>query len=315
MLISHYIKLFIILFLFIINIYLIIIHEPIGINNNSSLPNASNAGERGLESGFGNRNIRNILIGLGTLGANLSAYITIKNEFKEQKIDRLGKARDDILNHIENDKNQYEIIREKVSTVRDELIKLHIERTKIYAQNDRLSVLEQAIKKDISIYKEKSALADTRLSDLINLSDNINRNLENFSTESESIIEIYENDNIDNNNPSSVGDDNNLKESNILNIDLTKMREWFDSLEGIKQLSVGLILGKSVILSALISIIFIFYGNILIEKYNLENNYPRIWKIIQLRQKYQKYYFNLNCLLIFIIVLSELMLGISILSL
>jgi hypothetical protein len=85
------------------------------------------------------------------------------------------------------------------------------------------------------------------------------------------------------------------------------VREWFDTLEGIKQLSVGCcaskrILGKSVILSALISIIFVFYGNIFIEKYNLENKYPRLWKIIQLRQKYQKYYFNLNCFLIFIIV-------------
>jgi len=109
--------------------------------------------------------------------------------------------------------------------------------------------------------------------------------------------------------------DKGVNKSNILNIDLFSMKEWFENLIGIKKIAVCLILGKSVILSALISIIFIFYGNILIEKFDLINKYPKIAKFIELRKKYQKYYFRLYCFLIFIIVITEIIFGIFILLL
>jgi hypothetical protein len=76
-----------------------------------------------------------------------------------------------------------------------------------------------------------------------------------------------------------------------------------------------MILGKSVIFSALISIIFIFYGNILIEKYDLENRYPRLAKLIQLRQKFQKYYFNYYCYLIISIIVIEVAFALAVLTL
>jgi hypothetical protein len=109
--------------------------------------------------------------------------------------------------------------------------------------------------------------------------------------------------------------DKEIKESNIINLDLNSKFEWFESLNGIKKLAVCLILGKSVILSALVSIIFIFYGNILIEKYDLVNKYPKLATIIQLRQKFQKYYFKYYCGLILAIVVSETIFGIAILLL
>jgi len=76
-----------------------------------------------------------------------------------------------------------------------------------------------------------------------------------------------------------------------------------------------LILGKSIILSALVSIIFIFYGNILIEKYDLINRYPKLATIIQLRQKFQKYYFKYYCFLILFVITTEVAFGIAILLL
>jgi hypothetical protein len=310
-----------VLFLFIINIYLIITHNKEDINNVKVLQSVV---------GTGGKNIRNILIAVGALGANLSAFITIKNEIKDQKIGKLEKVREEILKAIEADKKEYGLIQQKMEKVREELNHLQIEKVKIFAHNDRLSILDQAINKDISVFKEKSILPDTRLSELYGLNDNILRNLEKFNKESQSIITLFEKEEIVSSSPNDLSENNsacplsgatqageviskNINNSSIFNFDFTM--EWFESLRGIQKLAVGLILGKSVILSALISIIFIFYGNILIEKYDLENKYPRLSKIIKLRQKYQKYYFKLSCFLIFIIVISELILGFSLLLL
>jgi hypothetical protein len=200
-------------------------------------------------------------------------------------------------------------------------MKLYREKTKHIAQIDRLSVLDQSINKDISIFREKSILPDTRLSELLRVSDNIKRTSVKYNAE---IIYFTENgsnnleiktgkNNITNNELEVIEPTGDIRKSSFFNFDFSI--EWFESLRGIHKLAVCLILGKSVILSALISIIFIFYGNILIEKYDLVNKYPKLAKLIELRQKYQKYYFKFNCLLIFIIVITELLLGFALLLL
>jgi ABC-type multidrug transport system permease subunit len=48
--------------------------------------------------------------------------------------------------------------------------------------------------------------------------------------------------------------------------------------------------GIFVILVTIISIIFIFYGNIILDYLNLEQRYPKIAKFIILRRKFQQYY-------------------------
>jgi len=321
------VKFYFIIFLFFVNMYLIITHN---------IKNYKNT--KVLHSGFGgNKNLKLALIALGTLGANLSSIITIKNEYNDQKIGTLIKQKENIIKAIEKDKIEYELIKQKIELSRGELQKLQMEKTKHFAQNDRLSILDQTIKKDISIFKEKSAYPETRLSELLGLSDNIKLSSDKFKAEVNNIIKDLEasgsdiieekrdlgkgssvseaevaNDNTNNvnqiTNPSIPGD---IKKSMVLSYESSI--EWFNSLIGIKKLAVGLILGKSVILSALISIIFIFYGNILIDKYDLVNKYPKLAKIIELRRKYQKYYFNFYCLLIFLIVINELLVGFALL--
>ena len=90
---------------------------------------------------------------------------------------------------------------------------------------------------------------------------------------------------------------------------------WFEGLNGGKKIAVSMILSKSVVFSALTSIIFIFYGNILIEKYDLENRYPKLAKLIHLRQKFQKYYFNYYCGLTLLVIITEIAFGITMLLL
>jgi len=101
------------------------------------------------------------------------------------------------------------------------------------------------------------------------------------------------------------------KKSSILDFDF----DWFESLSGIKKLAVSLLLLNSVLFSCLLNIIFIFYGNILINKFNLEVRYPKLAKIIHLRQLYTKYYLIINCLLILGIILAQVAFSIAILLL
>src|SRR5947209_4462757 len=73
------------------------------------------------------------------------------------------------------------------------------------------------------------------------------------------------------------------------------------SLEG--QMALCFLILKSFILSSIISIIFIFYGDMLIEKYQLKDKYPSLAKIIELRIKFRRYYLIYNVLFIFVTIL------------
>ena len=70
---------------------------------------------------------------------------------------------------------------------------------------------------------------------------------------------------------------------------------------------IGLLLFSQVIIASAISIIFIFFGEYLIQRFDLENKYPKLAKFIQLRRKFQRYYLILN---IFYIILIGIVLGI-----
>lgn len=54
------------------------------------------------------------------------------------------------------------------------------------------------------------------------------------------------------------------------------------------------LLFSQVILSASISIFFIYYGDVLINRFNLEIKYPKLAKLISLRRKFQQYYLLVN---------------------
>lgn len=88
----------------------------------------------------------------------------------------------------------------------------------------------------------------------------------------------------------------------------------FHSLNGIKQMAVSLLLLKSALFSSFISIIFIFYGDYLINKYNLEVRFPKVANIIKLRKKYTRYYLISNFLFIFIIILAEVVFSLFLLT-
>lgn len=67
------------------------------------------------------------------------------------------------------------------------------------------------------------------------------------------------------------------------------------------------------ILLCLFSLIGVFYGEQLINYFNLEQRYPKLAGIIKLRRKFQQYYFLWNSLIIIVLLLVVISLNVYIL--
>jgi hypothetical protein len=74
-----------------------------------------------------------------------------------------------------------------------------------------------------------------------------------------------------------------------------------NSLDHVHNIAIINLFGIFLIIISLLSIIFIFYGNILLDYLNLEQRYPKIAKIIILRRKFQGYYLWWNIFIIAIV--------------
>lgn len=107
--------------------------------------------------------------------------------------------------------------------------------------------------------------------------------------------------------------DEDIKKSSFFNID--NFEDWFNNLSAIKQLSFSLLVSQGIVLSALTNIIFIHYGNYIISKFNLEQRFPKLKIIIEYRNKFSKFYFINSCFVIVIISLIYISFAISMLSL
>jgi hypothetical protein len=89
--------------------------------------------------------------------------------------------------------------------------------------------------------------------------------------------------------------------------------ENYEKLDFMGKIALGLLLLNYVLISSLISIIFIFYGDYLIKNYQIEVKYPKLAKIISLRRKFQKYYLIMDSLIIISVILIEIIFCIAIL--
>jgi hypothetical protein len=321
-------KISFIFLLFILNIYLII--------TSKKEFNSSDKPVRVLQSGFNIKKLKGFLGTLGSIGGFLSVFITLKNELKNIQIGKLDQlmeavplARVEIRRSIDKDREEHQRLLYSIEDNRDELLKLYGEKTKVIGHNDRILTLHNSIKENVLSFKDKSIDPSAKLSDLGILDQLIKQDTKKFAAEvnyalslvepREDIIPLGVKDSDSSTPLAEAGTSGTIKESNMLNFDilttLSKGIEYFETLNGIKKLAVCLILSKSVIFSALSSIIFIFYGNILIEKYDLTNKYPKLAKLIQLRQKLQNYYFKYYCILILIIIITEITFALAVLFL
>jgi hypothetical protein len=314
-----YLKISFVTFLFIFNIYLIFTHKKEEPTGNKEI----------LQAGFGNKNLKKLIGSLVYIGGFLGTLITLKNELKNIQIGRLDQLmeeeREEIRRSIDQDKVEHQRLLSSVENTREELYKYHVEKAKMLGHNDRLLTLHNSIKDHVVSYHDKSTDPSTKLYELGILDQLIKQDTDKFGQELNSLIlPIGDNTTLGEGSssdpgkgttpsPSITDNTDDLKESCVFNFNIITTMDWFEGLNGIKKLAVSLLISKSVVFSALISIIFVFYGNILIEKYDLENKYPKLAKLIQLRRKFQKYYFNYYCGLILLAVVTEVAFALAVL--
>jgi hypothetical protein len=100
--------------------------------------------------------------------------------------------------------------------------------------------------------------------------------------------------------------DADINESFMFSTITSSLIENYENMDSMSKIALGLLLLNYALISSLISIIFIFYGDYLIKKYKIEVNYPKLAKIISLRRKFQKYYLIVDFLIIISVILSEI---------
>lgn len=86
-------------------------------------------------------------------------------------------------------------------------------------------------------------------------------------------------------------------------LDLKAFNAYLDSLSLIQSAAIFHILISILIIMLLYNIFSVFFGNEIINYFNLDKKYPKLHKFFELRLKFQRYYLILNILAIFIICL------------
>ena len=89
----------------------------------------------------------------------------------------------------------------------------------------------------------------------------------------------------------------------------------FDTFDAISKVAFVMVLTNSLIIWCLLSIILNKYGDYLMDRFNLEERFPKLGLLIRYRRKLTKYYLLSNYLLIILVCITNILLGISILIL
>ena len=119
----------------------------------------------------------------------------------------------------------------------------------------------------------------------------------------------------DGNTPRAIRSPLDNLEKNLIDF-ITDIRDnWYSNLNKLQQLCFSLLVLNGVIFACVVNICLSLFGEYLINRFSLETRYPKLSKLIQLRKTFQNYYLKINLLLIIIIVLSEMLFSIAVISL
>jgi hypothetical protein len=110
-------------------------------------------------------------------------------------------------------------------------------------------------------------------------------------------------------------DDDDIKKSIIFSFNVEKLWNIFETLDGVSKLVCVMMFSSYFISSCVLGLVINLYGNYLLDRFKLEEKYPKLAIFIKYRKTVSKYYILLNLLTILMICSVNFILGISILSL
>lgn len=323
-------KFLFILFLIIINIFVLI--KELEINKFSQYQ------PKYLAAGFLDsaiiRNLKStVAIGFGLCGAISSSIIIYSPEFFKNKDQKEGlEAISEILKENNKILTEIKTMNESwTSTITGIFTQIQSFKTDVGAVNANLQGLTAKNQMLTNQMKNSEELAQTRESEIkileklwteytsLNL-NNTEREIatQKFESQLKKLGEISTNTQT---TLESVKDHSANLSSEIENFEIKKsfigsdLLESFESLNGIKQFAVSLLFLNYGVINAVITIIFIVYGDYLINKFQLETKYPKLASIIVLRKKFQRYYLFLSFFLIILVSLVEILCSLFLLTL
>lgn len=169
---------------------------------------------------------------------------------------------------------------------------------------DKLLADQKELSDIVKVLKEKHDYFIERYSKLDNTANTkeslFNEYKEEFSKEFEKL-----------NKKADQFDKNNFLDNNNISDIVNEFKEFLSTLSFTELCLVVNIFASVFIIGCLISMIFAFYGNYIIEKFNLEKRYPKLSGIIRLRIKLQQYYIVLNTILILLSAILMLYVNIT----
>jgi hypothetical protein len=286
--ILNILKLSLILFLLLVNIYLIYIQ----FDKSNRLDNI-----KYMQSGVEIKHLRNLY---AIIAGNVGLYASILT-IKDQVM-----RNNEIQRRVEENKELLEKAKEEI--INEKIIVAEI-KTKYEASSGRMEELLIGLLSGIKQRNEKSnKIKEIKLTE----EEKIiwQKDIDYKDSEILKQVKKMENENTEMKKLLENVDGINISESSIPN-----PFELFENLDIFSKLALSLLFLNSAIISGLISIVFIFYGDYLINKFQLEIKFPKLAKIIQLRRKFQKYYLILSILLILSGSLSQIIFSLIVLTL
>jgi hypothetical protein len=183
----------------------------------------------------------------------------------------------------------------KIEEVIPVKIKEDLIKDKIYLNNCSQNLLDvkEKLTNELSTKMNELKTLTAKYGDLTTeITTKVNNTFTNHKTDHSTIVKAVE-DLIS--NKSKFIDDFNLQEL------LSKFNDYIMNLNYEQSLAFVNLSGIFIIMITLISIISIFYGNKILNYFNLESRYPKFAKFILLRLKFQQYYLFVNIIIITII--------------
>jgi len=107
-------------------------------------------------------------------------------------------------------------------------------------------------------------------------------------------------------------DNDDIHNSAMFNLDYLWSR--FEAFDGLTKIACIMMFSSSIIIAFIFGIAINLYGNFLLNRFQLEEKYPKVAIFIKYRQKISKYYILSNMIYIVIVCLMNLYCGISIIG-
>jgi hypothetical protein len=93
--------------------------------------------------------------------------------------------------------------------------------------------------------------------------------------------------------------------NNLIDLDIfNKMQTYINSLNYFQSLALSHLFAIILILILLIDLMSIYFSDYLLERFNIEDKYPRIYKLLKLRRKFQRFYLIKDLIIIIIALIA-----------